>query len=266
MVPFFSPGPSGFQTDIFAGQFYDVLRLLSLTGEPSEKHLLLMNGDLVDRGSWSIEVILTAFAFKCKLPLSLLIHQHSSRHQIVGLYPKNMFINRGNHEAKEMNRTYGFEGEAKHKHGEQTYKVCSTCVVSSSIHFSVAFTLQLFAYVFTTSLYPIDSSACDFPLTTNLVPLATLVGATCPPVEKQNVILSPDGVKRYFVTHGGLFSKDGVTLDEIRTIKRIGRQPGTEGLMCMLSFTFAMSHDLTHVHCQARFALRILRYHGLNAK
>lgn len=34
-----------------------------------------------------------------------------------------MFINRGNHEAKDMNRTYGFEGEAKHKHGEQTYKV-----------------------------------------------------------------------------------------------------------------------------------------------
>ena len=34
-----------------------------------------------------------------------------------------MYINRGNHEAKEMNRTYGFEGEAKHKFGEQTYKV-----------------------------------------------------------------------------------------------------------------------------------------------
>ena len=39
-----------------------------------------------------------------------------------GLYPKHMYINRGNHEAKEMNRTYGFEGEAKHKYGEQTYK------------------------------------------------------------------------------------------------------------------------------------------------
>ena len=34
-----------------------------------------------------------------------------------------MFINRGNHETKDMNRTYGFEGEARHKHGEQTYKV-----------------------------------------------------------------------------------------------------------------------------------------------
>jgi hypothetical protein len=42
-----------------------MLHLFSLTGEPSEKHYLLMNGDLVDRGSWSIEVILTAFAFKC---------------------------------------------------------------------------------------------------------------------------------------------------------------------------------------------------------
>lgn len=40
-----------------------------------------------------------------------------------GLYPKYMYINRGNHEAKDMNRTYGFEGEAKHKHGEQAYKV-----------------------------------------------------------------------------------------------------------------------------------------------
>ena len=40
-----------------------------------------------------------------------------------------MFINRGNHEAKEMNRAYGFEGEAKHKHGELTYKVrLFTCI------------------------------------------------------------------------------------------------------------------------------------------
>ncbi|KAI0321169.1 phosphoprotein phosphatase [Amylostereum chailletii] len=157
------------------GQFYDVLHLFSLTGVPTENHCLLMNGDLVDRGSWSIEVILLAFAYKW-------------------LYPTKMYINRGNHETKDMNRTYGFEGEAKHKHGEQTYK--------------------LFAYVFTA------------------MPLATMISATEPPKEKQGAILSPEGLKRYFVTHGGLFSKDGVTLDEIRKIERIGRQPGTEGLMC----------------------------------
>ena len=42
---------------------------------------------------------------------------------------------------------------------------------------------------------------------------------------------------RYFVCHGGLFSKDGVTLDEIRAINRIGKQPGTDGLMCELLWT-----------------------------
>ncbi|KAG6828209.1 hypothetical protein H0H92_008782 [Tricholoma furcatifolium] len=163
------------------GQYYDMLHLFSMTGEPNEKHYLLMNGDLVDRGSWSIEVILTAFAFKW-------------------LYPNYMFINRGNHETKDMNRTYGFEGEAKHKHGEQSYKTLITCVT---------------------------------------VPLATLVSATKPPSlnAKTGAILSPEGLKRYFVVHGGLFSKDGVTLDEISKIERIGRQPGQEGLMCELLWT-----------------------------
>ncbi|KAF9469902.1 Metallo-dependent phosphatase-like protein [Collybia nuda] len=160
------------------GQFFDMLHLLSLTGEPSKTHYLLMNGDLVDRGSWSIEVILTAFAYKW-------------------LYPGFMYINRGNHEAKDMNRSYGFEGEAKHKHGEQSYK--------------------LFAYVFTT------------------LPLATLVSATEKPLAvegKSFPIVSPQGLKRFFVVHGGLFSKDEVTLEDIRKIDRIGRQPGQEGLMC----------------------------------
>lgn len=48
------------------GQLYDLLHLYSLTGPPRDDHYLLMNGDLVDRGSWSMEVILIAFAYKCK--------------------------------------------------------------------------------------------------------------------------------------------------------------------------------------------------------
>lgn len=57
---------------------------------------------------WNVELL--------SFPIYILI-------QGIGLYPKYMFVNRGNHEAKEMNRTYGFEGEAKTKHGEQSYKV-----------------------------------------------------------------------------------------------------------------------------------------------
>ena len=76
-------------------------------------------------------------------------------------------------------------------------------------------------------------SPTHYFLTSNFtVPLATLVSATKPPSSPQGAILSPEGKKRFFVVHGGLFSKDGVTLDEIRKIERIGRQPGTEGLMC----------------------------------
>jgi len=163
------------------GQFYDMIHMLGLTGMPGGKHCLLMNGDLVDRGSWSVEVILTAFALKW-------------------LYPNRMYINRGNHEAKDMNSSYGFEGEVKHKHGEQTYK--------------------LFAHVFTT------------------LPLATLVSATKPPKSAPpKTILSPTGCKRFFVVHGGLFSKDDVTLEDVRKIERIGRQPGQTGTMCELLWT-----------------------------
>ena len=107
------------------GQYFDVLKLFQLTGEPTETHALLMNGDLVDRGSWSIEVILTAFAFKCGFTSEILIPIGLT--WLKGLYPTSMYINRGNHETKDMNRTYGFEGEAKQKHGEQTYKVSLIC-------------------------------------------------------------------------------------------------------------------------------------------
>lgn len=70
-------------------------------------------------------------------------------------------------------------------------------------------------------------------LTVHVVPLATLVSATKSSTDiTPKTILSPEKLKRYFVVHGGLFSKDGVTLEEIQKIPRIGRQPGQEGLMC----------------------------------
>ncbi|THU49163.1 hypothetical protein C4D60_Mb06t06660 [Musa balbisiana] len=81
------------------GQFYDLLNIFELNGLPSEENPYLFNGDFVDRGSFSVDVILTLFAFKCMSPTA-------------------MHLSRGNHESKSMNKIYGFEGEVRSKLGE----------------------------------------------------------------------------------------------------------------------------------------------------
>ena len=82
------------------GQFYDLLNIFKINGDPSPKNPYLFNGDFVDRGSFSVEVILTLFMYQL-------------------LHPKGMYLTRGNHETKNMNKLYGFEGEVKHKFDEK---------------------------------------------------------------------------------------------------------------------------------------------------
>lgn len=55
-------------SSLFWLQFYDLLNIFELNGLPSEDNPYLFNGDFVDRGSFSLEVILTLFAFKCMSP------------------------------------------------------------------------------------------------------------------------------------------------------------------------------------------------------
>lgn len=78
------------------GQYFDLLNIFELNGLPSKENPYLFNGDFVDRGSFSLEVILTLFAFKCMCPAA-------------------MYLSRGNHESKSMNKIYGFEGEVRSK-------------------------------------------------------------------------------------------------------------------------------------------------------
>jgi serine/threonine-protein phosphatase 5 len=51
-------------------------------------------GDFVDRGSFSVEVILSLLAWKV-------------------LHPEAMHLSRGNHESHSMNKIYGFDGEVR---------------------------------------------------------------------------------------------------------------------------------------------------------
>lgn len=57
--------------------------------------LRLAAGDFVDRGSFSVEVILSLLAWKV-------------------LYPEAMHLTRGNHESHSMNKMYGFDGEVSY--------------------------------------------------------------------------------------------------------------------------------------------------------
>ena len=79
------------------GQFYDLLNIFEKNGNPSETNPYLYNGDFVDRGSFSVEVMMCLIAWKIA-------------------FPSHVHLTRGNHEAKSMNKMYGFEGEVKAKY------------------------------------------------------------------------------------------------------------------------------------------------------
>eukprot|EP00929_Paragymnodinium_shiwhaense_P048673 TRINITY_DN2457_c0_g2_i2.p1 TRINITY_DN2457_c0_g2~~TRINITY_DN2457_c0_g2_i2.p1 ORF type:complete len:643 (-),score=141.95 TRINITY_DN2457_c0_g2_i2:501-2372(-) len=79
------------------GQLWDFHHMLGLAGYPSPDNTFLFNGDFVDRGPWSVEVMFSILAFKLQ-------------------YPDHVYMNRGNHESEQANHFYGFFGELEAKY------------------------------------------------------------------------------------------------------------------------------------------------------
>ncbi|KAH0795798.1 Ser/Thr protein phosphatase [Histomonas meleagridis] len=89
------------------GNLDDILRIFQRCRYPPKTSYLFL-GDYVDRGKYSVEVVVLLFALKIK-------------------FPDNIFLLRGNHETEQVSKSYGFFDECKAKYNEEVYAAFLDC-------------------------------------------------------------------------------------------------------------------------------------------
>ena len=84
------------------GQFFDLCEIFRLNGLPSCDNIFIFNGDFVDRGAHSIETVTILLALKA-------------------IFPKFIYLTRGNHESSSVNRINSFYFEVQKKYEIETF-------------------------------------------------------------------------------------------------------------------------------------------------
>ena len=100
------------------GNVDDMMRIFEKFGYPPANRYLFL-GDYVDRGNFSIEVILILYLLKMK-------------------FPENIFLLRGNHESEHVTEMYGFKEECLRR----LNKFCYLKIIDSFTGLPVAATLN----------------------------------------------------------------------------------------------------------------------------
>ena len=112
------PSPSIVVVGDTHGQFHDVVRMMEVAGPPSAERLYIINGDMVDRGSWGLETLVTF----CLHKLARAMADHEADEPGGSPRYPGVTILRGNHETATCSIMYGFKQEVEAKYGKTVGK------------------------------------------------------------------------------------------------------------------------------------------------